>query len=86
MVADADDGSSSSVFEDRSAPVAARPRRRSASERVRKNLPNILLYTQENEPVRFYDDLVEDKIVSLMRCFGSHEKGPERGGKGVETR
>lgn len=66
---DADGGSSSSVVEDRSAPVTERPRRRSASERVRKNLPNILLYTQENEPVRFYDDLVKDKIVLIYFMF-----------------
>ena len=48
---------------------ATKARRRSASERVRKNLPNILLYNQDNEPVHFYDDLVKDKIVLIYFMF-----------------
>ncbi len=58
------------IDEERPAMAAEAPsRRRSASERVRKNLPNILLYTQENEPVRFYDDLVKNKIVLIYFMF-----------------
>ena len=49
--------------------LARKSRRRSASERVRKNLPNILLYNQDNEPVHFYDDLVKDKIVLIYFMF-----------------
>ena len=28
-------------------------------------IPNILLYTQENKPVRFYDDLIRDRTVII---------------------
>ncbi len=38
-------------------------------ERIRKNLPNIQLYTQDNQPVRFYDDLVQGKIVLIYFMF-----------------
>ncbi len=38
----------------------------SPRDRIRKRyLPNVELRTQDNEPVRFYDDLVKDKIVTI---------------------
>jgi protein SCO1/2 len=41
------------------APVSARERLQ------QQHLPNIPLVTHEGKPVRFYDDLVKDKIVTL---------------------
>jgi protein SCO1 len=46
-----------------------------ARERVRKRfLPNVPLLTQDGKKVRFYDDLVKDKIVTInftyTRCQG----------------
>jgi len=47
---------------------------RLARQQMRRNLPNILLYTQDGEPVRFYDDLVKDRIVLInfmyTQCTG----------------
>ncbi len=47
---------------------------RLARQHMRRNLPNILLYTQDGEPVRFYDDLVKDRIVLInfmyTQCTG----------------
>ncbi len=47
---------------------------RKARAQMRRNLPNILLYTQDGEPVRFYDDLVKDRIVLInfmyTQCTG----------------
>ncbi len=47
---------------------------RLARQQMRSNLPNILLYTQDGEPVRFYDDLVKDRIVVInfmyTKCTG----------------
>lgn len=41
-------------------------------ERVRRrNLPNIALTTHEGKQVRFYDDLVKDKFVTLNMMFTS---------------
>jgi protein SCO1/2 len=35
-------------------------------ERIQKRyLPNVVLRTQDDKPVRFYDDLVKDKIVTI---------------------
>ena len=36
----------------------ARASRRTTRDRMREKIPNILLYTQDNEPVRFYEDLL----------------------------
>ncbi len=47
---------------------------RLARKQMRRNLPNILLYTQDGEPVRFYDDLVKDRVVLInfmyTQCTG----------------
>ena len=47
---------------------------RKARAQMRRNLPNILLYTQDGEPVRFYDDLVKDRVVLInfmyTQCTG----------------
>ena len=42
---------------------------RTASEWLRGRLLNIPLRTHENKPVRFYDDLVKDKIVLINFIF-----------------
>jgi protein SCO1 len=35
-------------------------------ERIQKRyLPNVVLRTQDDKPVRFYDDLVKDKVVTI---------------------
>jgi len=47
----------------------ARASRRTTRDRMREKIPNILLYTQDNEPVRFYEDLVKDKIVLIYFMF-----------------
>jgi protein SCO1/2 len=36
---------------------------------MRQRLLNIALRTQENKPVRFYDDLVKDKVVVISFMF-----------------
>jgi protein SCO1/2 len=45
------------------------------SGRMEGYFPNILLRTQDNRPVRFYDDLIKDKVVMInfmyARCNGS---------------
>jgi len=61
------------IADERPAPEMQSTRRRTASERVRDNFPNILLYTQDNEPVRFYDDLVKDRIVLIYFMFTNCE-------------
>ena len=43
-----------------SRPVMATPKKLLDAK---SRFPNIQLHTQNNEPVRFYDDLVKDKIV-----------------------
>ncbi len=60
---------SSSVNSDSSEVPKARASRRTARDRMREKIPNILLYTQDNEPVRFYEDLVKDKIVLIYFMF-----------------
>ncbi len=40
-----------------------KPGHRIPTGKVSDRFPNILLYTQDNKPVRLYDDLVKDKIV-----------------------
>src|SRR5688572_14082560 len=47
----------------------------SARERIReRHFPNILLTTHEGKKVRFYDDLIKDKIVVInfmyVKCDG----------------
>ncbi len=41
------------------APVSARDKIRA------RNFPNVVLHTQDGKPVRFYDDLVKDKVVTI---------------------
>jgi protein SCO1/2 len=56
--------------------AAAVPARASTSDPAggRRHFPNVTLRTQDDEPVRFYDDLVKDKIVMLnffyVSCTG----------------
>ena len=43
-----------------------------ARERIRqRNLPNVPLVTHEGEPVRFYDDLVKDRVVAIHMIYTS---------------
>ena len=61
-------------------PVAALaaevPARGTTSDQAggRRRFPNVTLLTQDNRPVRFYDDLVKDKIVMInffyVSCTG----------------
>lgn len=55
---------SAASTEDRSA-------RRTRGRKVSDRFPNILLYTQDNKPVRFYDDLVKDRIVIVNFMYTS---------------
>ena len=47
---------------------------RLARQHMRSNLPNIRLYTQDGDPVHFYDDLVKDRVVVInfmyTQCTG----------------
>ncbi|HEX5706662.1 MAG TPA: SCO family protein [Pyrinomonadaceae bacterium] len=44
--------------------------KRTPRERIRdRNLPNLLLTTHEGKQVRFYDDLVKDKIVLINMMY-----------------
>jgi protein SCO1/2 len=44
-------------------------------ERIRdRYLPNVPLRTQDDQPVRFYDDLVKDKIVTINFFFAKCEE------------
>ena len=38
-------------------------------------LPNVVLRNQDNAPVRFYDDLIKDKIVTINFMYASCEDG-----------
>ena len=40
-----------------------------AADRGRPTLPNVILRTQDNQPVRFYDDLIKDKTVVISFMF-----------------
>ena len=40
----------------------------------RKHFPDVPLLTQENQKVRFYDDMVKDKIVTI-NMFYAHCEG-----------
>src|SRR5881296_3609855 len=37
----------------------------------RRNFPNVLLTTHEGEQVRFYDDLIKDKFVTINMVYTS---------------
>ena len=47
----------------------------SAPDGGRRRFPNVTLLTQDNQPVRFYDDLVKDKMVMFnffyVSCTGT---------------
>ena len=55
-------------------PLAARPATGTATNGGRRHFPDVTLLTQDNRPVRFYDDLVRDKIVLInffyVECTG----------------
>src|SRR6266851_9971892 len=52
------------------APAVPTPR-----ERIRdRYFPNVVLRTQDDKPVRFYDDLVKDKAVTINFFFASCEE------------
>ena len=47
---------------------------RAARESIRQRfLPNVTLYTQDNKRVRFYDDLVKNKIVTINVFYANCE-------------
>jgi protein SCO1/2 len=47
----------------------------SPRERIRRlYFPNVVLRTQDDKPVRFYDDLVKDKAVTINFFFASCEE------------
>lgn len=46
-------------------PLTEQPELYRSNGRVSDRFPNILLRTQNNQPVRFYDDLVKDRIVII---------------------
>jgi protein SCO1/2 len=56
-------------------PIAENPRiaeskgKEQATEAPVYAFPNVVLYTQENKPVRFYDDLLKGKIVLINFIF-----------------
>lgn len=37
----------------------------------RRNFPNVILTTHEGEKVRFYDDLIKDKLVTINMMYSS---------------
>jgi hypothetical protein len=41
------------------------------SRRMEGYLPNIVLRTQDNQPVRFYDDLIKGKVVMINFMYAS---------------
>ncbi len=45
------------------------PPRTKAADQRKDHFPNIQLYTQDGEAVRFYDDLVRDRIVLVYFMF-----------------
>ncbi len=47
----------------------------SAREKVRRRyFPDVMLLTQDGRPVRFYDDLIKDKVVTI-NMFYAHCRG-----------
>jgi protein SCO1 len=47
---------------------------RAARERIRRlYFPNVTLRTQDNKPVRFYEDLIKDKIVTINFFYANCE-------------
>ena len=47
------------------------PHRTREADRRKDHFPNIVLYTQDGEAVRFYDDLVRDRVVLIYFMFTS---------------
>ncbi|HYL99049.1 MAG TPA: SCO family protein [Blastocatellia bacterium] len=56
-------------------PVVVTPAEtQAARERIRQRyFPDVTLYTQDNKPVRFYQDLVKDKIVTINFFYSKCE-------------
>jgi protein SCO1/2 len=47
----------------------------SPRERIRQRyFPNVTLRTQDDKPVRFYDDLIKDRVVTINFFFASCEE------------
>lgn len=47
----------------------------SPREKIRQRyFPNVVLRTQDDKPVRFYDDLVKDKVVTINMFFAECEE------------
>ncbi|HLB89947.1 MAG TPA: SCO family protein [Terriglobales bacterium] len=44
---------------------------KTASEALLSHFPNVVLKTQDNKPVRFYDDLIKGKVVMINFMFTS---------------
>src|SRR4026209_2439295 len=58
------------------APFAANGRQRipSSREAIRaRYFPNVVLRTHEDRPVRFYDDLIRDKVVVINFMYATCE-------------
>ncbi len=59
----------------RAASVSLSPAIAGARERIRRrNFPDVTLFTQANKKVRFYQDLVKDRIV-IINFFYAHCEG-----------
>jgi protein SCO1 len=52
----------------REAVAAADPEAVARDTIRRRHFPDVILRTQDNEPLRFYQDLIKDKVVTL-NCF-----------------
>jgi protein SCO1/2 len=50
-------------------PAADAEQKRSLAEASSKYFPNLVLLTQDNKPVRFYDDLLKGKVVLINFLF-----------------
>jgi hypothetical protein len=58
--------------------AARRQQTRSLSGRMEGYFPNIVLYTQENQPVRFYDDLIKGKVVLINFMYTNGDELQDR--------
>jgi protein SCO1 len=55
--------------------AAAEPTPLSPREKIhRRSFPDVVLRTQEDKPVRFYDDLIKDKVVTINMFFAKCEE------------
>jgi protein SCO1 len=55
-------------------PNELKPRSMSSRERTRERyFPNVILRTHHNKKVRFYDDLLKDKIVTINFMYSKCE-------------